>query len=598
MERSSRGSATLWDEQGELRWSMERLADEALDRAGVEFDPRGFLVGFPVNDTSGPVAIVPNRKAFDPTHLVGLMDDADTRFETQRRSTCPAASAAELVTGNSTGVTPPVQHWHPEHYLTALLEGCRRQVVREALCAAARFDDRTIFVGMSVVVGDHRVFPVLAVLSDPWNDLPKLSTTTIDGFAVATSFPEAVIDDVLRAASHELDRKNPVSLMGIDAGAVLRSAADSFVNGCASRAGQEFALGLRDALDAVSAQTYEGRASLGTLVLAQPTHDAVRCEVAFEHEVPASVPRSFRKALEMTGPGFELLCDGRKVYGLGTLEDTYDATDERCFTVRVVGNGSWELWHASTPFLRVDNGQPSLPRDLVDAETFAHTVHRLFPQATETHASSLWDMAQACIRQQHGTMLVVHPDASAEGERLLPQAYTVEPTHLGPGAFHALTNIDGAVLVSPEGLCHAVGVILDGAATGTGDISRGARYNSAIRYLAGSGKGSMVIIVSEDGRIDILPKLARRLRRATVERAVNQLVTAVAEGDDYEKVARLDARASALEFYFDAAQCEAVNGAREAVEQRRWAEERVRMQVVPISPHPAMDESYFVAAER
>ena len=43
-----------------------------------------------------------------------------------------------------------------------------------------------------------------------------------------------------------------------------------------------------------------------------------------------------------------------------------------------------------------------------------------------------------------------------------------------------------------------VGVILDGAATGTGDISRGARYNSAIRYLAGRGKGSMVIIVSEE----------------------------------------------------------------------------------------------------
>lgn len=570
---------------------MERLADEALDRAGVEFDPRGFLVGFPVDEPDGPVAIEPHRDAFDTTRLVGLMDDADALFEARRRATCPAATA-----------TPPAdapdEGWHPEHYLTALREGCRRHVVREALTAAARFDDRTIFVGASVVVDEHRVFPVLAVLSDPWGDLPKLSATTIDEFVVATSFPEAVIDDVLRAASHELDRKHPVSLIGVDAGAVLRSAADSFVNGCASRAGQEFALGLRDALDAVSAQTYEGRSSLGTLVLAQPGHEAVRCEVALAHEVPVSVPRSFRKALEMTGPGFELLCDGRQVYGLGTLEDSYDVDDERCFTVRVVGNGSWELWHATTPFLRVDNGQPSLPRDLVDAETFTHTVNRVFPEATDAHASALWDMAQACIRQQHGTMLVVHPDASAEGERLLPQAYTVEPTRLGPGAFHALTNIDGAVLVSPDGLCHAVGVILDGAATGTGDISRGARYNSAIRYLAGSGKGSMVIIVSEDGRIDILPQLARRLRRATVDRAVEQLVTAAHEGDDYEKVARLDARVASLEFYFDAAQCEAVNAAREAVEQRRWAEERVRMQVVPISPHPAMDDSYFLSAER
>lgn len=108
----------------------------------------------------------------------------------------------------------------------------------------------------------------------------------------------------------------------------------------------------------------------------------------------------------------------------------------------------------------------------------------------------------------------------------------------------------------------------------------------------------MVIIVSEDGRIDILPQLARRMRRSTVERVVQQLVTAAHEGHDYEKVARLDARATQLEFYLDAEQCEAVNDARETVEQRRWAEERVRMQVVPIAPHPAMDDSYFVTPEQ
>ncbi|MGX5692693.1 hypothetical protein ACWKWA_05900 [Dermacoccus abyssi] len=596
MEAVRGGAASLWGDQGELRWSMERLADEALDRAGVELDPRGFLIGFPV-DGSDAVLIEPERNAFDVEPLAGLLARADALFAERRRTTCPAF-CPEARSVQAGAPHPADEEWHPEHYLTALLEGCRRQVLLEALDTAARFDDRRLFVGMSVVVDDHRVFPVLAVLSEPWAELPKLSTTTIDGFDAAACFPEAVIDDVLRAASHELDRKHPVSLIGIDAGAVLRSAADTFVNGCASRAGQEFALGLRDALDAVSAQTYEGRPSLGTLVLAQPTHDAVRCEVAFEHEVPVSVPRSFRKALEMTGPGFELLCDGRKVYGLGTLEEAYDTADERCFTVRVVGNGSWELWHATTPFLRVDNGQPTLPRDLVDADTFVHTVRRVFPEATDQHANILWDMAQACIRQQHGTMLVVHPDARAEGERLLPQAYTVEPTRLGPNAFHALTKIDGAVLVSPEGHCHAVGVILDGAATGTGDISRGARYNSAIRYLAGRGKGSMVIIVSEDGRIDILPQLARRMRRSTVERVVQQLVTAAHEGHDYEKVARLDARATQLEFYLDAEQCEAVNDARETVEQRRWAEERVRMQVVPIAPHPAMDDSYFVTPEQ
>lgn len=602
----------MWGGQRELRWSMEKLADDALDRAGVELDPRGYLVGLPLDeDAHDPVLVEPDRDAFDVSLLLRLMSRAAALFDEHVARLGPSLDAAEGASrpeGVPAGapcdaLSDPeaeVPSAHSEHYLAALCEGYRRQVVTEALTEASRFDDRTICVGSSVVVGKHRVFPVLAVLTDPWLELPHLTRTYVDGFTADASFAEAVVNDVLRAASHELDRKHPGSLIGVDAGAVLRSAADHFVNACAARAGQEFAHGLRDALDAVSAQTYEGRPGVGRLVLAQPNHPDVKCEVTFEHEVPVSVPRSFRKALEMSGPGFELLCDGRRVYGLGWQLASYDARSEQCFSVRIVGNGSWELWHGSTPHLRVDNGHPTLPRDRVDAETFSLTVQRLFPDASASSAEILWDMAQACIRQQHGTMLVVHPNASAEGARLLPQAYTVEPTHLGPSAFTALTKVDGAVLVSPEGLCHAVGVILDGAATGTGDISRGARYNSAIRYLAGMGKGSMVIIVSEDGRIDILPQMARRVRRAAVERAVRQLVEA-SRGDengviDYETFARLDTRAVALEFYFDAAQCEAVNEARENVEQKRWAEERVRMQVVPIAPHPAMDDSYFITS--
>ena len=33
---------------------------------------------------------------------------------------------------------------------------------------------------------------------------------------------------------------------------------------------------------------------------------------------------------------------------------------------------------------------------------------------------------------------------------------------------------------------------------------------------------------------------------------------------------------------------------RERVEQRRWQEHRTRDRVVPVRPHPAMDESYFL----
>lgn len=570
----------MWEGQRELRWSMERIADDALDRAGVELDPRGFLVGLPETDPTLPVLVEPPRASFAVEDLGDLLGDADRLYARQLKKQDLDDDASEE---------------HREHHRAALLEGCRRQVVADALHHAAKFDDRAVVVGMSCVVGDYRVFPVLAVTEDSWDELPSLTSSNVDGHPVDTSFQEAVVHDVLRAASRELDRSEPTTLMGVDAGAILRSAADTFINGVVSRTGQDFAQGCRDAFDAVSAQTYEGRAGLGSIVLARRGHPAVQEEISFDHPVPITVPRSFRKVLEMAGRGLALLCDGREVYGLGQVDDdAYRRSDEDVFVARIVGNGSWELWHAGTPFLRMDNGQPGMPRDLMDPDTFSDTLKRVFPKASAEDAQALWGMAEACTRQMHGTMLVVHPDAEAEGERLLPQAHTISPTRLGPRAFTTLTNIDGAVLVSPDGLTHAVGVILDGEATGTGDSSRGARYNSAIRYLAGNGKGSMVIIVSEDGKIDLLPKLMRRVRRSTVQRAVDRLVASAEEGDSYEKFARLDRTCVQLEFYLNQEQCDLVNDARESVEQRRWEEERVRLQVVPVQPHPAMDDSYFI----
>lgn len=540
----SNGEQTVQEGLARLRWSMERLCDEALDRAGVELDPRAYLVAVP-EDPALPVRTEPGDAPFDS----GVLEELRAR---------PADVAA-------------------------------------VLARACTSDDRTVVSGSTQQVGDLQVTPVLAPVRDAWEQLPRLTRDTVDGSVVDRSLADAVVHDVLRAASRELDRSRPGAIVRDDALATLRAAVDHLVNGALGRTGQAYARGCRDAFEAVSAQTYEGRAGVGTIVLARRDHPAVHAEIIFDQPVPVAVPTSLRKTLEMGGPGLALLCDGRDVYGLGHIApESYDAASEECFEVRIVGAGSWELWHASTPYLRVDNGHPALPRELVDPEIFADTVARVFADSPEADAEALWTLAEACARQSHGTILVVHPDAAAEGQRLLPQAHTVRPTRLSPTALGTLTGIDGAVLVSPDGSCHAVGVILDGVATGHGDPARGARYNSAVRYLAGSGRGAMVIIVSEDGRIDLLPALMRRVRRRSVQQAVDRLVGAAVDGATYERLERLDSTVERYEFYLDGPQCAAVNAAREHVEQRRWEEQRVRQPVVPVRPHPAMDDSYFV----
>jgi hypothetical protein len=49
-------------------------------------------------------------------------------------------------------------------------------------------------------------------------------------------------------------------------------------------------------------------------------------------------------------------------------------------------------------------------------------------------------------------------------------------------------------------------VILDGKASGRGTSTRGARYNSAIRYVETSPYPCLAIVVSEDGMVNIITK--------------------------------------------------------------------------------------------
>ena len=109
------------------------------------------------------------------------------------------------------------------------------------------------------------------------------------------------------------------------------------------------------------------------------------------------------------------------------------------------------------------------------------------------------------MEQPHGTMIVVSARAAEEAARLHSQCTRIDPVVLGEDMIRRVTSIDGAVLLDAEGRCHAVGVILDGRATGGGRPARGARYNSALRYVADAGCPTLAVVISEDGRVDVLP---------------------------------------------------------------------------------------------
>lgn len=118
-------------------------------------------------------------------------------------------------------------------------------------------------------------------------------------------------------------------------------------------------------------------------------------------------------------------------------------------------------------------------------------------------------------KQHHGTMLVFHREAEREAERLgkCGRALEVEPICLQNEIKNLvqLASIDGALMIGFDGMCYALGAILDGNASEFSQRGRGARYNSGIAYVDTQHKldqNCMIAVISEDETLDILVREA------------------------------------------------------------------------------------------
>lgn len=572
----------MWGFQPYFRLSLDGLATDALSAVGVQAAPEALLIGFRESgEDSWPICIEPENGPYSPETLEGVLSEAERLYE--------ISPERDIL------ISDKDSH---ERFIRELTESCRIKAISTALRGSDPESERLFFVGYPGIVGEYRVYPTVSVLRDRWNGYPQLSKEQFfHRTPTLPSLQQAVMKEVLSAATKALNQKEApgaFSLTG-DAPDVIRHATRDFVDRLVAAHGQWSGADFTQAMEAVAAQPYEGRTGVGTIILAKKGHPYVTAEVSFSVPVVLKDTRSFRKALEMTGVNLHLLSDGVEAYGLGRASSEYSREDETLYSVKVVGRGSWELSHDELPLLRLDYGIAKLPQERLSQDKFRDTVERVFGEAGDARA--LWDLTLAAAEQQHGTMLVVHRRAEEEATRLAPQALAIEPRRLEADALSSLTAIDGAILVAPDGRCHAVGVILDGkAVTGTGDASRGARYNSAVRYHHSTGEGECIIVtVSEDGMINLLPRLARRVDRSAVELAVLSLEDA-AEGEvNFEEASKRDRHVSSLSFYLSAQQCDRVNAAREKVaEARARSGSMITLFDPKETPDPNMNESYFL----
>jgi hypothetical protein len=573
----------MWGFQQSFRRGLERAVEKVLEELGLPGLSTGYLIGVlqPGGDRR-PLCVEPEDGPLVPANFESLATRATELYRED-----PESSG---------------YHSHP-----LVRERRRRLTWERAFCRAIKeivereSEGLECFVGLPTPVEQHLVYPAVAIPAAVLDLVPTLNRDFGDDprFKVDTSIVHAAIFDVLRQATQALHLPDPGegAEIGVETDDVLRAAVGRLTRSAVVLSGNEMGDSLSQALNRLSTLRYERRVGIGRLVLAQRDEQAIDVDLGFRQPIRVRETRALRKLLELSGRGGPaLLTDGDEVYGLGRLNESYDPASERVFELLVLGDGTWELRHLTTVLVTVEYGTPRLPQERLGQERFSEIVRRVFDGEDEPDVFVLWGLVTAAAEAEHGTMIVISAAAAEESERLSSQALPVEPTALGAEAVVNVTQIDGAILVDSRGNCHGLGVILDGTAEGGGDRSRGARYNSAVKYLASMACATVIVIVSEDGMINLLPDLRPRVPRALIGAAMDDLRGAAAiEPVHPERFYKAFDRIKELRFYLSQEQCDEANQlCVEHWDRRRAAGATIWVREEPLAPDPRMDDSYLL----
>jgi hypothetical protein len=567
----------MWGYQPHFRIGIQTRAESAFDHAKGALDPQVFLVGFATdpNAAGHPICVEPERGTLQPHHLAGVLTRAEDIY-----SADPERAGFHTVASVD------------EAYHRALRRKARAQALVEAIHASGAMPGRTVFAGSGWRVDRFEVCVCIAVDSVRLEALPKLTSAYRYGYPMPPSFVESLIGVIVAEAEAALARPEPDNFaMRRSSDDLVRRAASDFLQGCLYRTQNPTLYELLPALNEITEQTYERAGASGRLLLVAPDHPDLEVASVLNNPIDPGSTRAVRKLLEMSDAELALLLHRSGVYGLGRLRTGTTAFGDDAFEIVVTGHATWELCVDRIPHIRVSYGKPTIPRAAF-SPSWAKDIFRRVLDIDASASASLVELIDTASSAGHGTTLVVSADAAGEAERLLGQATLIAPQSLTPDLLRHFSRIDGAVLISPDGEVHAIGVILDGSVSDQGDPARGSRYNSAVRYQASAIAGTVVVVVSDDGNVDLIPPLRRQVHRQQILDAVSR-VKAAHEADDRREAAEAIDAVRRLGFYLTEEQCDEINAIGHEQERRNSEGAGFVLVYQDLIPDLAFDNSYF-----
>ena len=575
----------MWGYQQHFQISIQVTAESLFNEIDKRLKPKTFLLGVLVDhrDERHPICLEPEDCGYSvkPFQEITLL-----------------ASELEKVDEEKN-----IFHSHPiaqENHNNRISNKAYIEAISKILKKEDLYGDTEKFISYPCYVEGYLVFVVLEINKEGLSQHYSLTKDRIqDRYKISRSFIESNIDTFLKECSNALkDPNRGIGAIERQTSELLTESAKQFMY-TVSNVGNNFdgLHGLYDACNIISSLKYEGAEGLGTLVIAKKGHPNIKITLELENPILIRDYRKVRKFLELSDNDSIIISDSTLIYGLGEIRGRYNPKSESLFTINFTKHYQWTLHHDNNPLMSVSYREPRLPSEKIDRDKFFSDFRRIFAGINNEQIDQLWDITLEATLQKHGTMLIITDSAKQESKRLGNQCFKIKPLKTEKNFVQQITSIDGGILVDRDSTCHAIGVILDGIATDKGDSSRGSRYNSAIRYYEYMGVQSptAIVIISEDGMINIVPNLRPQIKHSVIIDSIKKLSELSLENELSRKdFNHLMSFFKSVEFYLSQEECVKINDIRKKVEQNESDVESVRIVYNDLKPNEEMNESYYI----
>lgn len=555
---------------------MKIRAKQVLAALGADIEVKILLVGVRLPEVSEghPVCIEPEDREWDIADFKDVHQISNELFKTH--------SDHHLFYGDKSSMLDKRENIRLKSV---------RAAIEQALSRTDQKHGTYSFCGMPVRVGNFHVAPVLQAAQSQIDAFPRLSAPIKFQERTSTKgLVQALISHLLAEASDILGTKEPGRLFGIfdnDCSGVLRKAGKTLCDAVSLSLKDVMLQGVFENMNKISELCYEGEAAKGTIIFSPKDLSGPSNNVLLRQPISLDTHKLARKLVEISDEHLGCICQGREgLIGLRTLSDF---GEDSVFRAVFTGHYRWELYVGDTLLMNCAFGVPTVPQPRLTRDEFFSNASRIFLGLTIEQGKALWGAIIAAMDQRHGTMLVVSDEAASESQRLGAQAIPIEPMRLSSALVERISGIDEAILVDRNCECHAFGVILDGIATSTGDPSRGARYNSACRYISSARPPAVCLVFSEDGYVNMVPTLRPQISRREVVNYISRLESLTS--DNYHSTqAWLDDH----RFYLTSEQCEVVNAELSRIHSEPQEVGEIRLTISKFSPDPEMNEKYYL----